>query len=115
MIFNGPSTIAGQIAENSHGGKGKYFVRTLFTKEFDSSLKYVRELVLAPCSSIGIHEHVGDEEIYYIISGSGIMTVDNESREVGKGDIVLTKSGSSHGLENTGAEELKIFVACAGL
>jgi oxalate decarboxylase/phosphoglucose isomerase-like protein (cupin superfamily) len=76
MIFNGPSTIAGQKGEGSHGGKGKYFVRTLFTKEFESSLSYVRELVLEPGSSIGIHEHEGDEEIYYVISGSGVMIVD---------------------------------------
>jgi quercetin dioxygenase-like cupin family protein len=103
MIFNGPSTIAGQKGEGSHGGKGKYFVRTLFTKEFE------------PGSSIGIHEHEGDEEIYYVISGSGVMIVDGERRNVSQGDIVLTKSGSSHGLENGNDGELKIFVACAKL
>ncbi len=113
MILQGPATIPGQEAESSHGGKGGYFVRTLLEKEFASSLKYVRDLSLHAYASIGNHKHTGDEEIYFIISGRGIMVVDGEEREVGPGDIVLTQSGSSHALRNLGAEDLRIFVACA--
>jgi mannose-6-phosphate isomerase-like protein (cupin superfamily) len=99
--------------EASHGGTGAYRVRTLMTSEFSSPIKYIRELRLDPGSSIGMHPHIGDEEIYYIISGSGTMMVDGETAELSTGDVVLTKSGSSHGLKNTSDAELVIFVACA--
>lgn len=115
MIRTGPFNIKGETSSKSHGGTGEYFVRTLLTKEFSSTLKYVRELTLNEGSSIGLHEHTDDEEIYYVIAGSGIMTVDDEQEEVREGEIVLTKSGSRHGLLNTGPGPLKIFVACAGV
>ncbi len=115
MILRGHHNIEEQLGDSSHGGSGKFAVRTLLEEEFQSNLAYVRELVLKPNSSIGIHEHQGDEEIYYIVSGQGLMTVDNEKRNVKPGDVILTKSGSSHGLLNEGNEDLKIFVACAKL
>ena len=90
-------------------------MRTLLEQEFESGLAYVRELVLRGHSSIGIHAHEGDEEIYYVVSGRGCMIVDDEKSPVKPGDVVLTLSGSSHGLVNESEEDLKIFVACARL
>ena len=75
----------------------------------------MRELTLEPGASIGNHLHDGDEEIYYVISGEGLMFVNDEEEAVTTGDIVLTKSGSHHGLKNTGPDILKIFVPCAGI
>ena len=115
MILKGHDNVQETVAENSHGGTGKYAVRTLLEEEFDSSLAYVRELILGPHASIGVHVHQDDEEIYYIASGRGVMIVDEEKRQVKPGDVVLTKSGSSHGLLNESDEDLKIFVACAKL
>ena len=115
MILKGPKNVKGEKASNSHGGIGGYFVRTLLTSEFDSSLKYVREFVLDPGASIGNHLHDGDEEVYYVIAGEGIMFVNDEEEVITTGDIVLTKSGSYHGLKNTGPDILKIFVACANI
>ena len=113
MIIQGRDTIENEKLENSHGGKGKYEVRTLFDSGFDSSMSYIREVVLHSGSTIGIHPHEGDEEIYYVISGEGEMIVDDETRPVKPGDTVLTKSGSRHGLINTSNQDLKIFVVCA--
>ena len=113
MIIRGPKNVRLEELEASHGGTGVYCVRTLMTSEFSSPIKYIRELRLDPGSSIGMHPHIGDEEIYYVISGSGTMMVDGETAELSTGDVVLTKSGSSHGLKNTSDAELVIFVACA--
>lgn len=113
MIIRGPKNVSMEALESSHGGKGTYRVRTLMTKEFSSPMKYIRELRLDPGSSIGMHPHIGDEEIYYVISGCGTMVVDGETAELSTGDVVLTKSGSSHGLMNHSEAELVIFVACS--
>jgi len=113
MIIQGRDTIKNEILENSHGGNGQYEVRTMYDNGFDSSMSYIRELVLHAGSTIGLHPHEGDEEIYYIISGTGEMVVDDETQPVKPGDTILTKSGSVHGLNNTSNEDLKIFVVCA--
>jgi mannose-6-phosphate isomerase-like protein (cupin superfamily) len=113
MIFGTPHTIPGEKGSRSHGGQGDYFVRTLLDGVPGSAFKYVRDLTLYPGSTIGEHPHAGDEEIYFVISGTGVMTVDGEDRVVGPGSVVLTQSGSQHGLRNEGTEDLRIFVACA--
>lgn len=61
-------------------------------------------------STIGYHKHSGNEEVYYIIEGDGLMTVDGEKKIVGPGDAVITHSGSSHGLKNIGDTDLRILV-----
>lgn len=92
---------------------GDYFVRTLLNDVPGSAFKYVRDLTLYPGSSIGEHPHTGDDEIYFVVSGSGVMVVNGEDQVVGPGAAVLTLSGSSHGLRNAGDEDMRIFVACA--
>src|SRR5262245_50493364 len=64
---------------------------------------------LKPGSSIGYHEQKVDE-IYYVLSGRGVMTVDGKSFDVGPGTAVLTRPGSSHGLKQAGAEDLVIII-----
>lgn len=115
MVTTGPATIPGQWATDSHGGQGPYFVRTLLTSEFRSSLKYIRDLTLKAGSSIGMHPHVDDEEVYLVISGRGVMTVDGETWRIGPGDVTLTQPGSSHGLRADLDSDLHILVACAGV
>jgi mannose-6-phosphate isomerase-like protein (cupin superfamily) len=113
MILGTPETKPGEYAEASHGGQGQFFVRTLLNDVPGSSFKYVRDIILFPGSSIGEHPHLGDDEIYFVISGNAIMMVDGEQRAVGPGSVVLTRSGSRHGLRNAGTEELRLFVVCA--
>ena len=62
-----------------------------------------------PGSAIGYHEQKEDE-IYYILSGRGVMTIDGKSFEVGPGTAVLTRPGSSHGLKQMGTADLVILI-----
>jgi mannose-6-phosphate isomerase-like protein (cupin superfamily) len=94
-----------------HDGIGAIIFREVFSKnDFRSKLEFLHETEILPNSTIGYHAHEGNEEIYYIISGKGIMVVDSEEREVKAGDAIVTYGGSSHGLINTGDENLKILV-----
>jgi mannose-6-phosphate isomerase-like protein (cupin superfamily) len=68
-----------------------------------------RKRALKPGSGIGYHEQKEDE-IYYVLSGRGIMTIDGKPIEVGPGTAVLTRPGSSHGLKQVGAEDLVIMI-----
>ena len=100
-----------EVQEKCHGGSGQIVFRKLFDKnDFDSSLEFLHETEVLPGSTIGYHKHTGNEEIYYVIKGKGLMTVDGEENEVKNGDAVITQSGSSHSLKNIGKNNLKIIV-----
>ena len=47
--------------------------------------------------SIGVHLHTESEEIYYLVSGKGILTYDGEEYEMLPGDVSLCNIGHSHG------------------
>lgn len=46
------------------------------------------------------------DEVYYIISGKGIMYIDSESAPVASGDVIEIKPGSVQWIENVGSDEL---------
>ena len=49
-------------------------------------------------------------EIYFILEGSGLMHIDEESRKVVKGDAVVIPAQSMQRIDNTGPETLE-FIA----
>jgi mannose-6-phosphate isomerase-like protein (cupin superfamily) len=70
------------------------------------------EEILPPGAAVGRHYHLETEEIYYILSGAGRMTVGAEQREVSAGDAVLIPRGAPHTLSNTGSEPLTLLLVC---
>ena len=61
-----------------------------------------------------IEAHVDPmEEIYFVLSGSGEMRVDEERRKVNPGDAVWIPVGSSHALLNNGEEDCIILVVAS--
>ena len=70
------------------------------------------EEVLPPGCAVTPHHHSQLEEIYYIVSGHGLMTVGDETSEVKAGDAVYIPRGHTHTLENTGRESITLLVAC---
>ena len=98
------------VSEKPRGGKGIIINnRYLDSHELDNNLQgfYVNELL--PSGVIGNHMHEGEEEIYYIIEGNGIIQDNGVEIPIGKGDVIYTKSGESHGMINTGTEPLKFI------
>ena len=51
------------------------------------------EARLAPGAATTPHHHVVTEEIYYILSGTADMTIDQETRGVGPGDAIAIPVG----------------------
>jgi mannose-6-phosphate isomerase-like protein (cupin superfamily) len=100
-----------QVAANEsgpHNGGGQTVGYSFF--KTTPGLKLVfRKRVLKPGSGIGYHEQKEDE-IYYVLSGRGVMTLDGKPVDVGPGTAVLTRPGSSHGLKQVGAEDLVILI-----
>jgi quercetin dioxygenase-like cupin family protein len=101
--------------EKCHGGVGALdWTEVLDGVDLkERGLNFVHDDVLPPGVSIGSHRHTHDEEYYYIVSGKGTMTLDQERFEVSGGDMTAVYPGGVHGLENTGSEDLRMIVISA--
>jgi mannose-6-phosphate isomerase-like protein (cupin superfamily) len=92
----------------THNGGGETIGYAFFAKVPKLALVF-RKRALKPGSGIGYHEQKEDE-IYYVLSGRGVMTVDGKSFDVGPGTAVLTRPGSSHALKQVGTDDLVILI-----
>jgi mannose-6-phosphate isomerase-like protein (cupin superfamily) len=57
-----------------------------------------------------VHAHE-PEQCYYIISGKGLMIIEDERREVCAGDAIHIPPNRNHGIKNTGNEVLEYLTA----
>jgi mannose-6-phosphate isomerase-like protein (cupin superfamily) len=71
------------------------------------------EATVAPGQTTHRHRHHRSEEIYYILSGEGLVEIAARKTAVTAGEAVLIPAGAEHCLTNTGAAPLRILCACA--
>lgn len=95
-----------------------------FTTKDGSTIRSLLDLSNAPVSSqslaeaslpagvsIDRHYHKLSEEFYYLLSGSGVMEVNGECREVKPGDAILIPAGAWHQIR--AIEPLTFLCCCA--
>ena len=70
------------------------------------------EATLEPGQATQRHYHAEAEENYYLVTGSGVMEVDGERREVSPGDAILIPPGARHQITAVG-ERLRFLCCCA--
>ena len=85
-----------------HGGAGPIFFRRLLDSSgFQAPVDFV---------DYTIHQHVGNEEIYFIVAGQPVVTVEADSRRLGAGSVSVVRNGESHELVNDTSDEVVILV-----
>ena len=92
-----------------HGGAGTTTAYPFFADAPGLSF-FFRKRVLHKGAGIGLHQHDKDE-VYYVVSGKGRYIVDGSIRDVGPGDAMLTRTGSTHSLMQDGEGDLVILLA----
>lgn len=122
-------------ADADRRGDNVIEMRWLLQREFGSTVVFFHEVLIPPGMVEGTHQHIGSEELYYIIEGEGIAymgenddpatrnfpTVERsifgfeqprrcKELPVKPGSIIFTKSGGIHGIRNPGDLPLR-FVA----
>lgn len=66
------------------------------------------ELTIPPGrESFIYHRHHREEEFVYVLSGRGIVEIDDEEHEIGAGDFVGFPPGTAHHLRNPFEEDLR--------
>ena len=58
------------------------------------------------------HRLIRSSEAYYILSGSGMMHIGDEHKEVGEGQLVFIPPGKTQWIENTGTIDLLFLAIC---
>jgi mannose-6-phosphate isomerase-like protein (cupin superfamily) len=71
------------------------------------------EARLAAGARTAPHFHRQTEEIYYILHGTGTMTIGEEATEVGPFDAIAIPPGEIHTILNMGQETLVFLCTCA--
>jgi len=101
-----------ELRSNLRGGEGEVEFIHLFTQEeMGSKTRLFAKIIIPPGASIGFHEHHGEEEIYFILQGSGLVNDDGREVKVGPGDAVLTGGGAGHSIANVGDGPLTMVAA----
>ncbi len=74
-------------------GKGRMFCR----------------MTVEPGNSIGEHTHEGDNEIFYVLSGTGLYNDNGTEVRLAPGDTVVCSDGQLHSLKNDGDTPLEMI------
>ena len=103
-----------EVRENMRGGPGSVTVRHVFKQdEFTAKVRLCATCIIPPGAGIGPHQHTGEDEVYIITRGTGILDDGQTRTRVSAGDAVLTGNGESHAIYNDGEETLEVtaFIA----
>ena len=107
-VFVETDTQVAKDEPGTHNGGGMTVGYSFFAKV--PSLKLVfRKRAFKPGSGVGLHTQKEDE-IYYVLSGRGTMTLDGKTVDITPGTAVLTRTGSSHSLKQAGNEDLVVLI-----
>lgn len=104
---------AEQKFEDQIAHEGKGHIRACRARQGHDGVhcNFIDCVIVPPGTSIGVHTHMADnEELYVVLSGTGIMTVGTEESAVGPGDVIINPPGGTHGLRNTGPQEIRLIV-----
>lgn len=96
-----PVTVEHEGTCHSYFMFGKESVRA---ETMGTYLEFVCEFELAPGQSLAPHEH-NSHEFYYLVRGSGVVTIDGEDRQVGIGDLVHIPPNAVHSITDTSGGE----------
>lgn len=66
---------------------------------------------IKPGEDIGEETHPDNDQVLYLVAGSGKAVLDHEESDYSAGDLVLVPAGTLHNFVNTGGEDLKIITA----
>lgn len=98
-----------RVEPGPHAGAGETTAYRYFD-EVSDALVIFRKRALHPGASIGMHV-LKHDEVYYIVSGRGLLTVDDTQREVGPNTAIFMHEGADVGIKQIGADDLVVIVS----
>ncbi len=99
------------ITMPSANGKGELKLELILEEELGDKCGLYAKVTIPAGSVLGYHEHHGEGESYFVLSGSALYNDNGTTRTIGPGDSTWTPSGSGHGVDNSAGTEDFIFMA----
>jgi mannose-6-phosphate isomerase-like protein (cupin superfamily) len=95
----------------AHEGVGTIgFVRLTDRYPMRGAWEFVDFASVPPGSTVGLHEHAADEELYVVLRGTGVVTVDGVEARLAPRSILVNPPFATHGIRNDGDEPLEFVV-----
>ncbi len=82
-----------EVRVGMRGGPGQA-VMTNLCHELPKNCRVASVIHLEPGHGIGYHEHHGETELYYILTGSGVVNDNGAPVQVSAGDSIITGGGA---------------------
>lgn len=94
------------------GGEGQVIMTSLASKEeLMDKARLFSILTFKKDCGIGQHEHQGEAEYFYVISGKGHYFDDGVESIIEKGDVTICEDGHNHGIINREDEDLVVLAS----
>ena len=88
-----------QNFEHCHEGIGTLFCRSLLEGQGAKTIEFMHHDVIPAGVTIGSHPHDWSEEVYYLVSGRGVLLYDGVEYDMAPGDLSLCTPGHNHGFK----------------
>ena len=100
-MFHKNSQMFTEHKPNIRGGEGSPLFRFLFSsEELGDRISMLAAVTLQPGESVGVHPHVDNGEVYYILEGRAMVAEDGVETELFAGDAEFCADGHNHAIRN---------------
>lgn len=90
-------------------GDGTLLRETLHPDKAPLEIRYSLARAVLKAGRTSRPHRLKTSEVYYIIRGTGIMHIDNETSEIGTGHTIYIPPRAVQRLENTGTEDIEFL------
>ena len=89
--------------ERTHLAFDRYFSVVMETDDAQAT-----EMTVEPGRAVGGPDnyHADSDQWLFVVSGTGVATVDGDDQRIEAGDLLRIEAGERHGIENDGDEPL---------
>ncbi len=94
----------------AYAGNGVMYRRVFGPEIFKTNWDHVDHVVIPAGSTAGPRSMVGFEEVYYVINGTGSITINADKAPIGASDAFYGLSGEQVTIANEGKEDLELLV-----
>lgn len=95
----------------SASGVGEILIEKILDEELADKCGLYAKVTIPAGAALGYHEHHGNGESYFVLSGEGVYDDNGKKRIVRAGESTWTPDGSGHGFDNSQGKEDLVFMA----
>lgn len=99
------------MTKPSANGVGEVKIEKILDEELGEKCALYARVTIPAGSILGYHEHHGNGESYFVLSGEAIYDDNGSRRTIKAGDSTWTPDGSGHGVDNSAGKEPIVFMA----